>query len=1124
MTDTIAARTLPDSALTDEVLASSRTILRRGRGTGQLIGLQQHFTPIEVAELAAAVHGPSVATLDLTAGNGALLAPVQGPVRFGIEIDPTHARRPSYGLLQGDVQEAAPLLALRGARWPRIVCNPPFGLDWRAPGGTTGSSTAVAWKLAQLLLASDGCGMFVAGRDRFAREIAGREDAAGVYALVDLEEDLFDGVALPIVLVWFVHPEAHAHPRDGGPLRLTAGRDQLAALASRLLAERQRVAPLVPADPLTLTSRLTDAFDLVSRQIADQRYRAQRRRAVEDISIKGASIRVDLSPIASRTLAERSKVRMVQRLDRQPLTYFGVASRDWKELLALAEDGVVTLQPGLVEKVQRAIADAELQLCPLYPLPPQMRLGWLQDLDQIRCIRSDPERGFRAGASYPISVSSDIRLTIHPRPVEAANGDIEVRRYEREALVLKVRVGSGTDAHDFTESPEDISRLIEHFEIPDPGDLGSRFPEQLAEARQLLRDLAEEHGFQYRTSPEEEDRDWQVEDLARLIVRGRGELCWEQGGGKSLGGLSLIHAMWERGARRQALIVTPQDLIPQWRAEARRFFHTDLIHITNPSEARAAAAHLAAGGEGLYVTHFEALSVVGRVDQPLPETPLKLPYDNPNRGAITSQHACPACHDTRGWRAHGRHACAACGHVHKRLKTRTAGAILAHAFRRGVIVVDEGTAAKNGSSLRSKAIRGLRARHSFLMTGTPVSNYVHDVFWLLWWARGDQDVSFPFDAGDGQALFEEQFCVREWYRNDDGHRVGRKVLPIVTNLSRLWRILASGMIRRRMERMGTLPSCTIKTVAAPMGAEQAALTRFWLSTANFESFFAYKHPGHKMLQAGLVERFAAMLGQLTKLEYAATLPEADPDRAWIQQTAGVQLTNWTPKNVKLLQIILDHVRRGEKVLFGSDLIETGRWFAEQFQAKGVNAAHLLDGDQTASPRRRARLIDAFQNGDTQVLCCGIQAVRQGHSLSAASVVVVNGLVFSYEQLSQFLARVRRLTSTRPITVYLGSALGTIDVTKIELTTTKNAAADLSLDGQLTDQPEEPISLDRVLRDLIRRGLKITGDEIPGTALQATWENEPPLLPARADTPSTPRQRRGPAPAHASRRQAPRTRR
>jgi hypothetical protein len=52
-------------------------------------------------------------------------------------------------------------------------------------------------------------------------------------------------------------------------------------------------------------------------------------------------------------------------------------------------------------------------------------------------------------------------------------------------------VGSET----FDESPEAIAYLIEHFDVPDPGDLASRYPHEVARAKAILEEIAREHGF-----------------------------------------------------------------------------------------------------------------------------------------------------------------------------------------------------------------------------------------------------------------------------------------------------------------------------------------------------------------------------------------------------------------------------------------------------------------------------------------------------------------------------------------------------------------------------------------------------------------------------------------------------
>ncbi len=1089
---------LTGGALTDEALDSSPSLLRPLRGGKGVAGLQQFFAPSELARLIADVNGCSLPTVDLTAGNGSLLSGLERRARFGIEIDPDHLAEPSFTAIQGDLQHAYPLLRVLGTRFPRVACNPPFGLHWK-PNGKPENSTLATWRMASALLADDGAGAFVAGRDRFLREVMPRPDAAGVYALIECE-DLFESVQLPCVVAFFVASEAVEGPPEGGPLRLAASREELPSLAEQLRERRRRTSPYIHDSPVGCDrGALVEAFHSVAKELDRRRRASARKRQSFDLALRGARISSRPSPFARLALRERRVLREVERLNGQPPTYFALNLREWRRLCALAEEEVVSIEPALREAVAAATEEAEQAVCPLYAVRPQQRLAFLDDLDSIRCIASDPERGFEAGERYPLLTSSDIKLTHAERPHHRRDGDVEIRKYEQEAKVLRVEV----DGHLFNESAGDVAYLLEHFELPDPGDLGTRFPAQVEAARATLRDLADSNGFEFKTS---EIEDWQLEDLARLIVKGSGLLCWEQGGGKSLGGATLIHAAWERGAERKALIVCPQDLIPQWKAEVKRFYGQEPVHIASPAQARQVAAKLRAGGSGLFITHYEVLSLVGRVDQPLPETPIlsraQARREGVKRSDLTSEEYCPSCRaDLQdGWQKRSAHVCARCRYVHKRLRMKTASNHLAHAFDGGVIVVDEGTLAKGDESLRSKAVRGLSARHRYLLTGTPISNYVNDAFWLLWWALGNASLRFPFDYDGGRAKFEADFCVIEYWR-EDGRRKNRKVLPQVSNVSRLWRLLSGAMVRRRKQHMGKLPPRTTRTIAAPMGAAQLKLYEFWLSTSNFESYFEWKFPGHPLLEAGLVERFAAGLGQLTKLEYATTLPEADPDLGAWGRLAELEHSNWTPKNLKVLQVAMEHVERGEKVLIGSDLIETGRWLCERLKEKGVRAAHIVEERsgraRTMSPRRRALAIERFKSGETQVLCCGIPSIRLGHSLEAASCVIANGLVFSYEMFDQFIARAWRLTSPGPVSVYVALTLGSLDPRKWELLCQKAKAADLALDGQLVDEPEQPISREEFLRELRKHGVKPTGEEIAEADIAAAWEATASLTPATA---------------------------
>ena len=425
-----------------------------------------------------------------------------------------------------------------------------------------------------------------------------------------------------------------------------------------------------------------------------------------------------------------------------------------------------------------ATVAAERDICPLYAVRPQQRLAFLDDLDSIRCRVSDPERGFEAGERYPLRTMSDVRVRRFEKASTSRSGEVTVRRYEEEAKVLMIEIATQR----FDESADDVAYIVEHFELPDPGDLGSRFPDDVKRAEETLDAISTDKGFTYKG--------FQRADLARLLIKGCGVLGWEQGLGKSLGGLSLIEASVRRGARRAGLIVCPQDLVAQWQEEARKFLGIELIHIRTPAQARDVARHLRAGGTGIWVTHFEAMSLIGRRDDALPHRMMRVRGENGPVELDTAEH-CPSCTADyyAGWQKRSPLVCAQCGYVHKRLVVKPAAHYLAHAFADGVIVVDEGTLVKGDQSQRSKAIRGLRARHRYLMSGTPISNYVNDVYWLLWWVMGNATASFPYDYHGGRAKFEADFCVVEHMMGTPAkgtahRRERRKVLPQVTNVSR----------------------------------------------------------------------------------------------------------------------------------------------------------------------------------------------------------------------------------------------------------------------------------------------------------------------------------------------------
>jgi SNF2 family DNA or RNA helicase len=1174
---------LHGGAATEAALSSSRRVLTNARGNkNAFIGLQQYFTPIQASRLIAEVLGKRTPVLDPTAGSGSLLAAFNEEVRYGIEIDGDHASGPEtpYTAIQGDAQKVVPMLRAAGTRFPAMALNPPFGLDWHDSSRSKSAinSTVLAYLYSLDLLERFGQGAMICGTDRLATAVLAREEAVGVYAVVDVEGPLFDGVGLPSSIAFYVRPDNRSNNGDEKPARLSARREELAEVAEEVVAARRRrtshVMPYSPDD-----EALASGFKAVSREYARREKAARAKRAAHrfDLSLKGSKVSVGLSAFSKLALAnthETRTVRWVELLSGQHVSYFGQSSRIIRQLRELRDEEAISLDPALEAAADKALAEADRISTPLFTLKPQMRLGWLTDLDRILCKKPDPERGFEAGESYELTTTSKVDQKTEERVVENREGVPELRQFKTERRLLEIKIGTGSERQGFDEGPENISYLTEHFEIPDPGCVATRFPDEVGKYRKLLEQIAEENGFTLK--------EFQIDHLSRLLTKRRGLLAHEQGLGKTLQLMVLAEATVRLGAKNQVLFVAPQDLLRQWGREYKRFFGTEvhtneeiqenvlarykadaeryagrgLEEIRTPEKAREVADRMRRGEEGWFITYYECLSIVGRKKEVLPEefidhraalrrrlhhyklykgSPTTVPEILTGTNPATTADACPRCGaDTEsGWDGEVCHGDSygynpGCGYVHRSVYKKAAYSHLTTAFKQGVRCIDEVAEVRGDDSLRSKALRGMaRGPYIYGATGTPLSNFLADAFWGLYLCLGNATPAFPYDYHGGKAKFEDDFCVVEHMmgKESDGEqnqRKRRKLLPQVANVSQFWRLAQPAISRCRKEQTGEpLVERTYHPVRVPMGAAQKKANQFWLK--HFGDYFSWKFPEHPMVEKDLVEKWAAALGQLWRLEIAATLPASDtPSKEWPRAVEELgELSNYTPATLKVLELVMEHVEAGEKVLVGSDLILTGKWIADRLMEKGIKAVHITEeaanGEvSTKNPRKRSREIEQFVEGDAQVLCAGVAAVKLGHNLDISSTVIVHGLPYSFSTMDQFVARVHRLTSAKPVSVYSVIPKGSLAERKYQLLSQKGGASDLAFDGELQVQPEQATDWSKVLKEMKQRGIRALGEDgeddpegetVAEADVQAAWESIAPLAPPPEQSPD----HRGPEP-------------
>jgi hypothetical protein len=1192
-----------EGSMTDEVFASSKSILAPGSfGSGQK-GLQQFYSPEALAKLVAKIMGRRIPVLDPTAGDGMLLSQLEeSTLRYGIEIDSDQIKNAKdegrgYNALKGDLQHVYPLLRKGYNSFPGIVANPPFSLSWQDPtyrGGKPTNSAELTWFYVQQLLAEDGQFIFVDGAGHFDRTMPDLPGFKGVYAIIECD-DLFEGTVHPCVVAFGVHEAVRSASHEGVSRRKFT-LDTLDLAGEWLTDIRYEACGRYNNFCTSTWSAHTwvDDWKVVQTEY-DRRLegRTKKNREYDALLVGSSKIQWLPSAYAQMALAKESDQRAFQGLNGQPVNYFAQNERLWNKLLSYQAQGILTIDPKLDGAVESVLGVLRKERVPLYEVKPAQRLGFLTDVEHLECIKDDPTNRFVRGEFYRLDTRTQTNIETEKRVVESKKnpGEYEEKTFEKQKKVLKITIGHHNIYDGGNTASSDIKWLLNHFKLPDPGDVATRHPEEILRLENLVRAVMTEMMGHSATWEKKHNvsmpftiREFQVKDIARMLFKGGGLLSWEQGLGKTAGGIAFYLACVKEGAQDALLIVTANDLLDQWKREFKRFTGKEPRLIRTHGQAKEIAHHLRIGGTGIYMAHYGTLSLAGTKGKNLLLPPVVVKewqeprkikgtgkwgyaqYRNENGEVITKEQAaeigkailleqgrdesydyyqinagirakklsllpceygaekavntsipeqyeqitkqitskelCPECQaDTRnGWNGayceNEKPDGSKCGYSHYAVKVKPIASLLSTAFRNGVGIYDEiqmiQARAAGNDSKRSRAMRGLKFGHFLGMTGTPIKNYIDQAFWPLWKSLGNGSVRFPYSYESGPISFESDFSVIEYVKNG-GRRENRKALPEVTNLSLLWRILASSIIRRRKEETGEpLVDKFYHEIKVPLGLAQAEQFASWLK--NFPALFKEKYPEHKIVKAGMHEILAPTLGLNWKLDYTMTLPEADPDAAW----TGVEgLSNFTPANLRVLELTMALVSQGKKVLVGSNLKHTSGWIAEKLCEKGVKAVHILDEDgNTVNADTRAKHVYSFQTDDVDVFCAGTKAIRLGHNLDAAQAVILHGLDFDYEGLEQFVARIHRLTSKEAVDIFV--ILPTLDeqqtitTRKWDLLEMKGGAAELALDGRLIAKNEQMISETEIIRDLMARGFDVTDEAVEESIMEDAWDSLPQL--------------------------------
>jgi SWI/SNF-related matrix-associated actin-dependent regulator 1 of chromatin subfamily A len=164
-----------------------------------------------------------------------------------------------------------------------------------------------------------------------------------------------------------------------------------------------------------------------------------------------------------------------------------------------------------------------------------------------------------------------------------------------------------------------------------------------------------------------------------------------------------------------------------------------------------------------------------------------------------------------------------------------------------------------------------------------------------------------------------------------------------------------------------------------------------------------------------------------------------------------------------LKFILDtHEQQGKILVFAThhDTIDKTRAALEK---EGVKVG-VIDG--RVDPANRDPIKEAFQNGDTEILVCGIRAASEGLTLTASSTVIFLECDWNPSRHDQAEARVHRIGQKNAVTIYYLVALGTVEESIVRMIDAKREVVNSAM-GESDKTLVEDGILDSVLDDVLR---------------------------------------------------------
>jgi SNF2 family DNA or RNA helicase len=332
-----------------------------------------------------------------------------------------------------------------------------------------------------------------------------------------------------------------------------------------------------------------------------------------------------------------------------------------------------------------------------------------------------------------------------------------------------------------------------------------------------------------------------------------------------------------------------------------------------------------------------------------------------------------------------------------------------------LLILDEAQAVKNAGSRSAEAVRGLRARHKLVITGTPMENHLGEL-----WAQFD--FLLPGFLGDERAFGRLWRTPIE--KHGDSERralLGRRIKPFI--------------LRRRKDEVATeLPAKTIMVREVELSGRQREL---------YETVRAAMDA--KVRQAVAGKGFAR--SQIDILDALLKLRQVCCDPRLLKQDSAKAVKEHAKLDA-LMAMLPEMVEEGRRVLVFSQFTSMLALIETALTKAGLGYV-MLTGDT----RDRDTPVQRFQAGEAPVFLISLKAGGVGLNLTAADTVIHFDPWWNPAAENQATDRAHRIGQTKPVFVYKLVAAGSIEQRILELQERKAALAAGVLSEDGADTPK-----------------------------------------------------------------------